>query len=60
MKDFRGPGIWIGYQFLEIVDLIFSVREGSFNKVTNFYEVWSKISGVDESESVISFSKLLT
>ena len=50
----------ICYQFLEIVDLIFSVRKGYFNKITNFDKVWSKVVGVEEFESVISLSKLLT
>ena len=59
MQDFGSRAICICYQFLEIVDLIFSVNKGYFNKITNFYIVWSKIIGVEESESVISFSKLL-
>ena len=60
MKEFGGRGILICDQFLEIVDLIFSVRKDYFNKIANFYKVWSKILGVQKSESVISFSKLLT
>ena len=60
MQDFGGPRIWICYLFLDIVDLIFSVTKDYFNKITNFYKVWSKLSAVEESESVINFSKLST
>ena len=61
MKEFRGRGILICYQFLQIVDLIFSVTKGYIEKkITNFYKVWWEILGGDKSESVISFSKLLT
>jgi hypothetical protein len=37
--------------------LIYSSGIGHFDKVTNFYKVWWKVSGVEESESVIGFSK---
>ena len=60
MKDCRGGGIWICYQFVEIVDLISSVGNGYFNKITDFEKVWSKVVGVEDSESVIGLSKLLT
>ena len=50
----------MSYRFVEIVDLILSVRIDYFNKITNFDKVWSKVFGVEESEYVISFSKLFT
>ena len=38
-EGFRSRGNRICYRFLEITDLIFSVRKGYFNKITNFYKV---------------------
>ena len=57
---FRGRAISICYRFVEITDLIFSVRNGYFNKITNFYKVWSNVFEVEEFESAIGLSKLLT
>jgi hypothetical protein len=37
--------------------LIFSSRVRYFEKITAFYKVWSKIFRIEESESVIDFSK---
>ena len=55
-----GRRIWICYRFLEVVDLVFSVRKGYFNKITIFHKVWSNVIGVEKFESVIGFSPLLT
>ena len=43
--------------FSKLSSLIFSSEIRSFEKVTIFYKVWSKVFGVKEFESVIGFSK---